>query len=208
MQPGHFEGTEPMKTEIITLSYTSLLTVLVAFTTGCATPALWKQTARREWTPNPPDQLLFVESTDHQHDVVVLFRQFADGTPHEAGCVGWQLGQPSTQLALGYQAIQLLTNTCPTVQTIPLYSDTADVPAETGELSPGYGIWNPTDQHLTLYLSEISTNPMPLPTSHQERRTALRICALPLAVAADAALMGAALFVVGLSNCGFGYVGP
>jgi len=71
-------------------------------------------------------------------------------------------------------------------------------------LSAGYALWHPMEQQLTVHIPGLAAGPFTLPTSYQERQTALRVCASPLAVTADAALVGAALFAIGMS----GYVGP
>ena len=76
------------------------LVLLTTITSGCATSALWKSTARREWEPNPPDQVVFNSNTNQQREVAVL-RQFARvGATTECRKVGWHVNQSPEQLAL------------------------------------------------------------------------------------------------------------
>jgi len=169
-------------------------------TVGCATPALWKQTAARGWKPNPPDQLLLVDSTNHEPAVIVLFRQSATGASGVVRNVGWRLDQPNTELAVGPQAIHQLTNACPAPKTIPLSIDSSDVLLDPTIPPSSYAVWNPKTHNLTVHVPNFPPGPHKLPTSNEEQQTSLRICVLPLAIAADTAIVGAVLFALCLGG--------
>jgi hypothetical protein len=193
-----------MKNQTITLCRWLPAVVTLICTAGCATPALWKQTAAREWKPNPPDQVILVTDTNEQSDVVVVFRQFATwGSTGDSRDVGWCVSQSRREVALTKEAIGRLTNSACQRITVPMFFAEQE-PRNAASLSAGYAVWHPMDQQLTVHATGVPAGPFTLPTSHQKRQTALRVCVLPVAVAADAALVGAALFAVGMR----GYVGP
>ncbi len=189
-----------MRNEVITVRGTGFAMVLGVFMTGCATPALWKQTAAHDWQSSPPDQLLLVDSTNHEPAVIVLFRQSEAGASRVVRNVGWRLGQPNNELALGPQAIYQLTNACPAPKTIPLWINSGDVRPDPTIPPSGCAVWNSSDRNLTIHIPEVSPGPFELPASNEEPKTALRICVLPLAVAADAAIVGAVLFALCLGG--------
>lgn len=202
--PDHLESTTIMKTEIIHFQSVFLLTLLAVFMTGCATRALWKQTATREWKPQPPDQVLLVTDSNHHRDVVIAFRQFATyGRTGESRVAGWCVSRPQCEVALSHEAIRELTNSVCQYQRIPVYFE-GHAPLDAASLSNGYAVWQAMEQQLIIHAPGAPAGPFTLPTSHQERQTALRAGMLPFAVTADAAIVGAALFAVGMS----GYVGP
>jgi hypothetical protein len=162
------------------------LLLLAALACGCATPALWKSTARREWKPITPDQVVLITTTNQQRAVAVFFRQFAIlETPNTSRNVGWRLGQSPEELALTPRTIGQLTNACSELRSVPLFL--ADgVPDNASSESPGYAVWNWTDQQLTVHLDGYPRGPYLLPTTQTGQRTALRVIVLPFAIAADA----------------------
>ena len=177
------------------------LVFVTALAAGCATPALWKNTARREWKPNPLDGVVLVSTTNQQREVVVLFRQFAlVGTTSECRKAGWAVSQSPEQLALAPHAVGQLTNSCGgELQTIPMFL-AGNVPETASSTPPGYAVWHAADDQLTVHIDGLPAGPFTLPTTQQKRRTSERIIVLPLAVAVDAAITGAVLFAVGASG--------
>ena len=155
---------------------------------GCATPALWKSTARREWKPSTPDQVVLRTNTNRQRAVAVISRQFATvGLKHTSRNVGWLPGQSPAELALTPLAIGQLTNFCGEFRSVPLFLMNS-VPTHASSQSPGYPVWNAKEDQLTVCLGGYPGGPYLLPTTRTGRRTAMRILAMPLAVAADAAI--------------------
>jgi hypothetical protein len=176
------------------------LVLLAALACGCATPALWKSTAGREWKPMAPDHVMLLTNINQQREVVVLFHQIAAvGKTNSLRIVGWRLGQSSGELAITPRAIDQLTNSCGQFAPVPLFLAGA-VPANASSQAPGYAIWNSMDQQLTVYLDGYPCGPYLLPTTRTDRRTALRVLGLPFAVAADAAIVLISLSVAGLGG--------
>ncbi len=179
------------------------LGLLAALAAGCVTPALWKSTARREWKPNPPDCLVLLTHPDQQREVAVLFRQFAQvGATTECRNVGWRASRPPEQLALTPQAIGQLTNSCGERQSIPMFVE-GSVPETASSTPPGYAVWHAPDKQLRVHIDGLPSGPFTLPTTEQKRQTAARIIVLPLAVAADTALVLGAIMAMGGAG-GFG----
>lgn len=189
-----------MKTLFFQLGNLLFLVLLAALACGCATPALWKCTARREWKPVAPDQVVLITDTNHQSAVAVLFRQVAAvGKTNTFRNVGWRLGQPPAELAHTPRTIRQLTNSCGEFAPVPLFLAGA-VPANTSSQAPGYAIWNSIDQQLTVCLDGYPCGPYILPTTQTDRRTALRVLGMPFAVAADTAIILISLSVAGLGG--------
>ncbi len=163
------------------------LLLLAALACGCATPALWKQTAAREWKPWPPDELLLIHTTNQPPEIAVVCSQFTAGKMNrEFRPVAWFLGHSPTNLVIGTAAITQFTNSLTAPQKIPLFTDA--IPADVSAAPPGYAVWNSTNRDLTLHLDGYASNPYPLPSTRTEQRTALRVIVLPFAVVADAAI--------------------
>jgi hypothetical protein len=174
------------------------LVLLAALAGGCATPALWKSTARREWKPSTPDQVVLITNTNHQRAVAVFFCQVArvEGTTTSRD-VGWRLGQSPKELALTPRAIGQLTNSCGEFRSVPLFL-AGGVPPDASSQSPGYAVWNSTDQQLTVYLDGYPCGPYLLPTTQTDQHTAMRALGMPFALAADAAIgLGAIIWWIG-----------
>lgn len=167
------------------------LPVLGLLTSGCATPELWNHTAARDWTPQPPPDQFLATTTAGQHDVVVVFHQAT--VPHDKlkkRLVAWRLSQSPEGVAVGPKAMQLLTNSCERIETMPVYSP-ATVSADATCKPPGYAVWDPSVAQFTVYLEGCPLGPFVLPSSHQERNTTMRVVGMPFAIAADAAIVGA-----------------
>ena len=160
-----------MKTLSLQLGNLLSQVLLAAVACGCATPALWKSTARREWRPVAPDHVVLITDTNHQHAVVVLFGQIAAvGKTNTFRNVGWRVGQSPRELALTPRAINQHTNSCGEFGSVPLFL-AGGVPANASSQSPGYAIWNSMDQQLTVYLSRfIWTDTRAAPTFYRPRK--------------------------------------
>jgi len=182
------------------LQFGNILSVvfLAVLTSGCATPALWKGTKSRAWSPSTPDQVVLITNTNHQRAVAVFFRQFATvGTTSTSRNVGWRLGEAPGDLALTSRAIGQLTNSCGECRSVPLFL-AGGVPADASSQSLGYAVWDSTDQQLTLCLDGYPAGPYGLPTTLTAPRTAMRVLGMPFAVAADAVIgLGAILVWTG-----------
>lgn len=177
-----------MKTPSFQLSNLLALVLLAALASGCATPALWKSTACREWKPMTPDHVVLITNTNRQRAVAVFFRQIATvGTTSTSRNVGWLLGQSPGELALTPRAIGQLTNSYSELRSIPLFLADA-VPTNASSQSSGYAVWNSPDQQLAVYLDGYPCGPYLLPTTQIEKRTAMRVLGMPFAVAADAVI--------------------
>jgi hypothetical protein len=190
-----------MKTPLFHIIRNLPVVLLVLVTSGCATPALWKATAIREWKPCLPTEVLLIETAGRQPDAAVLFDQWNELT-HEYRPVAWRLSQSPTNLSIGSKAVGQLTKSIAPTRTIPLFTVNA-VPSDVSSAPPGYAVWDWSGKQLTIHLDGYTGGPRVLPTSHTARRTTLRVIATPLAVTADAAIVGAVLMAIGAS----GYMG-
>jgi hypothetical protein len=193
------EGTQinDMKTPVRILVKGLPLVLLPLSIGGCVTPALWQDTARREWKPNPPDRVMLIAETNHQHAVVVLFRQSEQlGKTSQCRKVGWRVSPSLGELALTPRTIARLTNSCGEVQSVPLFQ-AENVPETASSIPPGYAVWSGTNQQLTVHIEGIPPGPFALPDSHERARIALRVLALPFALAADAVCGLGAVLVSG-----------
>lgn len=175
----------------------------LAVVSGCATPALWKHTAAKNWCPESfPDQFLAITTTGRQ-DVIVVFHQFAavgDKTKHRL--VAWNLCQPSSELTVGRHALRQLTNACDRVQVMPSFTSET-VPADATPATPGYAVSGP-QYEFTVHLDGVCAGPFDLPSTRQDTRLLRRIAILPFSVAADAAIIAAACS----AGAGYGSAGP
>lgn len=189
-----------MKITIPTLCCAVPATILTILTTGCATPALWKNTAAREWNPWSPDQLLLIETADQPPEVAVFFRQVnatANGPADRP--VAWLPNQSPTSLIIGHKAITQFTNSLTAFRSIPLF--TADtLPADVSSALPGYAVWSSANQNLTLHVDGQPGGPYPMPVTREKVRLAERLLVLPLAVAADGAIILGCLCAIGASG--------
>lgn len=192
-----------MRTTSVTGFWSVSVAVIVISASGCATPALWKCTASRDWSPGSPDQILLITDTNQQRDVLVFFRQF-DCRPEsrDSRTVGWRLGQSPLSLAFKTNDITRITNAMVRCESIPIF-DGEETPTSSTNLLSSYAIWHSLDQELTVHIEGIPAGPFTLPSSHQPSQPVLRACMLPVALSADAALIGAVAFAACLANPGY-----
>lgn len=173
------------------------LLLLAALTPGCATPALWKHTAACDWKPKQPDRVLLITDTNEQREVALFFVQHQ--TQRKKALyrnVGWNVSQPPDKLAVTPKTISQFTNSCRAFQTVPLYEQ-AIVPDHASSQPPGYAVWNSTTGQIAVHIDGFPSGPYTLPATSRERNTALRVCAMPFAIAADGAIIAALIFVLG-----------
>ena len=165
------------------------LVFLLALASGCASRAMWRATAPRNWQPYAVDQIWLVANTHHQSDVVVLFSQAGYKQQHDlkTRTVGWRISQPASQLAVTPEAIRQLTNSFATLQVVPCYG-AGSVPDSATNQPPGYVVCNPASNQLSLHLKNIPPGPYTLPGTTQSYTT-WRIIGMPIAVATDAAVV-------------------
>ncbi len=177
----------------------SMLALLVS---GCATPALWKHTAAREWRPQPlADQFLLLTTTGRQ-DVVVVFRQFANvDCKIKFRVVAWNLRNASSELTVGPKALRQLTNACERVQPMPVFSQDA-LPSDATGAPLGYILQDESRDQFTVQLDGVPPVPFELPVSRERCRSGTRIALMPLAIATDAAIVF--ICTAGLAGAGGG----
>ena len=169
--------------------------LLMLFTAGCATPALWHATEKREWRPDSIDQIVILVDSNQQRQLVVLFNQARERDNKKiTRKVGWQLGQPPEALATTRAAMRRLTNQPGLLmQPLPILTPTAAANA-TGRPSSFAVIGYPPNN----FVAHINGQPpkdYSLPVTTQTLYTAWT-CLLPAAVAADAAIVGTVAVVV------------
>ncbi len=163
--------------------------LLALLASGCATPALWKHTAAREWWPrSSPDQLLVTTTTGRQ-DVIVVFHQTATvGEKTKNRLVAWNLRDPKGELTVGRGALRRLTNVCDRVQIMTVFSQDA-IPGDATSTLPGYAVQGPPWCPFTVHLDGVPSGPFELPASHEKCRSFMRVALAPIAIATDAALV-------------------
>lgn len=173
---------------------------------GCATPALWKHTAARSWTPVPSGAKFLVTGADTQRDLIVVFRQSTDvGNKLAHRLVAWSPGCPQSALAIGPGAIHQLTNSCTRVRFLNCFPEDA-VLADAVSTSDGYAFHGPGYDQFTVHFDGVATGPFDLPSSRQDPRLVRRFTILPFAVATDAVIVGVACCALAGSS-GIGPVG-
>jgi len=133
---------------------------------------------------------------NEQRDVAIMFTQLRSGSPTNSKTrnAGWLIGQPADKVALTSKAIRQLTNSAVAVQTVPIFNP-ADLPNNVTQPPPAYAVWSVSDQ-LTLHVDGLPAGPLTLPTTRQTF-IAERVCALPLAIAADTAITCAVILCIG-----------
>lgn len=191
-----------MKTPLFHLISNLPVALLALVASGCATPALWKGTAAREWKPCSPKEVLLIENVGQESDAAVLFDQWC-ASAREFRPVAWRLCESPINLVIGAKAVKHFADSVAPCRSIPLFT-VSDVPRDVTSAPPGYAVWDSAGEQLAIHLDGYTGGPFVLPTSQTARRTALRLAATPLAVTADAAIVGAVLFAIGAQ----GYVGP
>ncbi len=164
---------------------------------GCATPALWKHTAARNWHPEPSGAQFLVANAAGQQDVIVVFRQSTVvGERIKYRVVAWNLRHPPSELAIGRKAVQQLTNACDQVRVMPSFCSDS-IAAGATSTSPGYAVLEPLPCRFIVHLEGSAPGPFELPSSREKTRSAMRVVGLPLAVAADGAIVCAAAMAIG-----------
>ncbi len=168
---------------------TGLLPILLLGLSGCATPALWKHTAARDWTPESYNARLFLASTNSEQDVIVVFRQSATvGKKLHYRLVAWNSSRPSSELAVGRKAVRQLTNSWEQVQILNCFPRDA-VLGDAVSTSPGYAVYGPGRDQFTIHLEDAPSASFDLPPCKEKTRVALRAVGLPFAVTYDAVII-------------------
>jgi hypothetical protein len=169
-----------------------LLLLHVFVLSGCATPALWRLTAAREWQPAlPPDQFLLITSAGQQ-DLFVLFHQTVKfGETSKDRLVAWNLKEPGTSLIIDPLAALSLTNSCDRFTVLEAFNDETTA-MEMGSGNPGYVVLDAGGTMFAVHVEGLPSGPFALPTSHEKGKMGLRIGLAPLAIATDAGLVAAA----------------
>ena len=129
-----------------------VLPVLALLNSGCATPALWKDTAAGRSQPQSlPDQFLSTSTTGRQ-DVAVVSRQSVEvGDKTKYRLAAWNLrGEPS-HLAVGRGAVRPLTHARGRVQLMPVFASNS-VLADATSILPGYAIPEGTGSPFAVHL--------------------------------------------------------
>ncbi len=169
----------------------ALILLALPILSGCATPALWKHTAARDWFPADSPSHVLATSTTGRQDVIVVFDQHASvGDKTKSRLVAWNLSQPATALIIGRHALRQITNACDSVQALPVFTSDG-IPPNATSTTPGYSVTGPLRFQFTVHLDGAPPGPFVLPYSKQERRLGKRLALLPFAVATDAVIVGA-----------------
>jgi hypothetical protein len=145
-----------------------------------------------------PSEVLLIETAGQPPDAAVLFDQWS-ASSREYRAVAYLLSQSPTNLVIGSKAVKQFTDSLASSRSIPVFT-VGNVPASVSAEPPGHAVWDATSEQLTIHLDGYPNGPFVLPTSQTARRTALRAAVAPLAVAADAAIVGAVLFVFCAEN--------
>ncbi len=178
------------------------LAALGLFSSGCATPALWKHTAARVWEPSSiPEQFLVTTRTGRQ-EVVVVFVQAATiaGKP-KLRVLGWNLRASPAELSVGPRAVRHLTNMCERVQVMPVFAN-ENTATNTLSSDAGYAVRGPSREKFIVHLEGIPPGPYELPTSAVTCRYFARVAVMPFAVATDAVIVGTVLAAAGGAGAG------
>ena len=163
------------------------LLLLVALTSGCATPALWHATATHEWYPYTLDQVVLLTETNHQQELAVFFTQaWGSGKDTKTRAVGWRVSDSPGHLAVTSAAIRRLTNAAPAMQPLPILR-TDEVATNAAGQPPRNIVRSAPPAHFTVYLSGFPPQPYTLPVTRQTYYT-VRTCFLPITVTADTTL--------------------
>ncbi len=159
---------------------------------GCATPALWKQTAARVWRPDGTPDHLLMTSTTGRLDVIVVFRQSTTvGNKPKQRIVAWKPGDSPEQLLVGRSDVRRFTNACERVQLVPVFAR-EQVPADARTTPPGYAAAENWCQ-FSLHVDGFPSGPFDLPVTNVKCRRWARVAGMPLAIGADAAIVGTVL---------------
>ena len=180
-----------------------LLLAVLCSGAGCCTPAIWKQTAAKDWRPlhERPEVWAKPDGTD----ALVAFTQtdVASKAPVERRVAGWLSTWPELS-AVGKTAVQHLTNSTPSLTQLSVL----DL-EELGKVCPldpePHAVWDSGSWTLTVKSGTKVLAPVQLPAAHEERRTTARILLTPLGIVGDAAITAGVVTALGLSS---GMCGP
>jgi hypothetical protein len=180
-----------------------LLLVLVCSCAGCCTPAIWRQTAAKDW--RPLDERPEVWAKPDGTDALVAFTQMnaASKAPAERRVAGWLSTWPELS-AVGKTEVQNLTESAPSLIRLSVLE--LDELGKGSPLDPDHhAVWDGGNCVLTIKSGANVMGPVQLPAAHEERRTTARILLTPLGIVGDAAITAGALTAIGLSS---GMAGP
>jgi hypothetical protein len=173
-----------------------LLLTLVCLTSGCCTPAVWKQTAAKHWQPlhQPPEVWL----TQDRQNALVVFTQNESATGKTRSAACWISSWPELAAA-GDRELRQLTNSI-----APLTRLNVVTLSEPESLSPTdpepHAVWTTEPDSLTIYLGDQVFGPKTPPATHQERKTTARILLTPVGIAGDAVIVATVITALGLSG--------
>jgi hypothetical protein len=195
MNRENLKPDKTMKIEFSRLQAFLPTVLLAAFTSGCATPALWDRTLEFQWKPGPPAQVVVITDTNRQRDTVIVFSQDAQiRLTYLWRVVGWRVSQSPDKLATTHKAIYQLTNSVSGFESVPVYRP-GKVPGNATSQPPGYAVLNVTNEQITLHRDGLPPGPYNLPASTHPKNTTLRVVLTPLAVVADVPMCAFGLFV-------------
>ena len=206
LQKGRKPASSATTRHRLQASFTNALLLLpLAAATGCATPALWKHTAARNWYPEHRPDLFLAATTTGRLDLIVVFHQSAVvGDKTKQRLVAWNLSQPPSELTIGPHALRQLTNAYDRVQIVPSFTSDDPITPRASSATPGYVVTGPLRSQFTLHLDGFCPGPFDLPYTRQDTRVLERVAIMPFSVAADAAIVAA----VCCAGAGYGGPGP
>ncbi len=168
----------------------------VAVCSGCATPALWKHTAARQWEPTEVLELRADDRPAH-HDVVAIYRErcLSTNAPAKPRLRAYALYASMTNGAAGkgpvFVSFRTATNLCP----VPLFP-AGQAPTNALEVPALYGVRGEGPCKFTLYTRDQSPQTYELEAYTQKTRTLARVLLTPISVATDAAAVAAVSVVL------------
>lgn len=171
-----------------TLRLAMLVTALVALS-GCATPALWRNTAEKMWEPHGESGQVFCLIDSGHTRAVAIFTQTAFvGGKSRKRLVAWDLSLSPEKLIIGLGSVRHFTNRLDCVRLLPSF-EAGETPFDDPTPADGYLIKGSSPEIFELHLCGVGKGPYDLPSSHEDVRTTVRFAAMPLAIAADAAIV-------------------
>jgi hypothetical protein len=169
---------------------------------GCATPALWKNTAARDWRPQPNTPQFLLANTADEQAVIIVFQQSARiGDKSKERTVAWNPHAAPQELRIGSKALRQLTNVCDRVQVMPIFPHDR-IPGDATSAPPGYVVQGPPAAQFTVHLDGASPDPFELPLTAQKPRVWVRVAGMPFAVVADAEIVAAVAGALGAQGMG------
>jgi hypothetical protein len=179
--------------------------LIAVVSSGCATPAVWRETAAAHWDPCPPTDVLLLPGTNRNGQLAFAFNQFSmRGTNGKTRPVLWPVGGSATNLIVGQAAVKAFLNHHPSAQHVPVFELNRPLPTDTET----YATSDPSGLTLTLHAEGIPPGPYTLPGSDQKAGTAARTIGLPFAVVLDAALVATVVAIATLCAAGSSSFAP